>query len=199
MDRVPYMSPREHLFGSCCAVDCRGILYWRFSSIFFVLDPYNPNHPHGTIDMPKEYDSKAGKHAVGECKGHLRFAQFKGYRITIWELNDNNYSDGVEWSLVHMLLPKVHSLVSPLTVVAFHPRDSDILYLWLPDRIMHCNVWRSREFKTVCELANSRASRFLYTMVFPFMLPWWPTPVPPIPHTVLGRLGEMGLKEEEFK
>ncbi|XP_059638975.1 F-box protein At3g26010-like, partial [Cornus florida] len=173
--------PHEPFFGSFCAVDYKGMLYWRFKSIFFGFDPYNPSHPHRPIDMPKGYHARNCKHAQGVCNGHLMFAQFGGYTLTIWELNDNYSSDSVEWSVVHKLQLKVQSLLSPLTVVAFHPFDRDILCLWSPGCIMDCNMRRSK-FETSCRIAHSRASNFLHHLVSPFVLPGWPTSVPALPY-----------------
>ncbi|XP_059642210.1 F-box protein At5g03970-like isoform X2 [Cornus florida] len=162
------------------AVVCNGILHWLFlyNGKIFAYDPFNNTDQFRTIRQPKDKFPTAYERHLGECQGHLRYIDHYCSILNIWELKDNN---GLEWSLVHNVVLKRmepgYSLFR-VKILPLHSLDGDIIYLHVDNRhcgILLCNM-RTRTLKDAC-CFNSFAW-FWHSMAFPFVLPWWPTPLP---------------------
>uniref|UniRef100_A0A5B6YMX7 F-box protein At3g26010-like beta-propeller domain-containing protein n=1 Tax=Davidia involucrata TaxID=16924 RepID=A0A5B6YMX7_DAVIN len=176
------------LHAPASAVVCNGILHWcdlwaASADSIFAHDP-SSNTDYRIIKLPKDKNWGTHIHCFGECQEHLMFAKFCGGIFKVWQLKDYNRG---EWSLLHA----VHLTIDPqifkyatcsdpdMYILAFHPTDRDVLFLGFPGYIILCNL-RSTTLKAVCCLVHPNAY-LLSSMVFPFVLPWWPTPVPPLP------------------
>ncbi|XP_062002098.1 uncharacterized protein LOC133719920 [Rosa rugosa] len=120
-----------------------------------------------------------------------------GY-ISIWELNEK--SGKSEWclifdkvSLLDMVSkdPKITKEKSrKLDVLGFLPSNEDIIYLKFPEQIVMCNLRENTlekspvdppiniRFGFSCYVSQFAVDRS--TTIYPYVLPWWPTPVPRI-------------------
>lgn len=118
--------------------------------------------------------------------------------LSIWELNEENEGDktvtmhGGDDNLCVRLNKKVYLADEEMVVirreidklwgVVFDPNNEDILYMFINNLraltkkdIIKCNI-RTGEVATVA--AYQRINCICH---FPFVLPWWPTPVPQSP------------------
>ncbi|TQD88258.1 hypothetical protein C1H46_026139 [Malus baccata] len=71
-----------------------------------------------------------------------------------------------------------NALINKVGVLAFDPNNEDILYLELSAHIVMCNI-RARKARKTSRITpvNYAAIGNSMMAVFPYMLPWWPTPV----------------------
>ncbi|XP_059638993.1 uncharacterized protein LOC132281293 [Cornus florida] len=153
-------------------VSCNGILYWTYvdRANIFAYDPFTNTDHFRIITQPKDKDKYHGvKHSLGKRHGILSFTQCYASTLSIWELKD--YS-GLEWSLVHKVDLNTMKL-DHRTIPAIHPIYGDLIYLHIRRTFVLCNM-RTRTLKEVCSLIPYCT----YPVVSPFVLPFWPTPVP---------------------
>lgn len=59
--------------------------------------------------------------------------------------------------------------------LSFDPNNDDIFYLYVDADVLMCNI-RTRKWSKIVE--KRKLNNFYF---FPFVLPWWPTPVPSLP------------------
>ncbi|KAL6282387.1 hypothetical protein ACE6H2_013316 [Prunus campanulata] len=156
------------------------------------------------IDEPEE-ESRT-MHFLGECGGGcLRMCMLPHYcdlsGMSVWEFKDDGrgYVDGQvdgpgKWCLVDkvclfQLVPENplltkwdrESSTKTVMVLAFDPNNKDVLFLHLFGRIVMYNM-RAKTLKettwttpfTTLKLRWAGVSVF---PAFPFLLPWWPTPI----------------------
>lgn len=112
--------------------------------------------------------------------------------LIVWEWKDEDDIEGGggNWcnltgniSLGAMVLenPLLHqwginNLINPVRMLAFDPKDEDILYLELLGHTVTCNI-RERKLKETTILAPYKCDVDFGTGVFPFVLRRWPTPL----------------------
>ncbi|KAM1138988.1 hypothetical protein PS2_036534 [Malus domestica] len=104
--------------------------------------------------------------------------------LSVWELKDDDQADNCagKWCLAgsasvsRMVMRNV--LINKVGVLAFDPINDDILYLELSAHIVMCNirVRRARKTSRITPVNYAAISNSVMA-VFPYMLPWWPTPV----------------------
>ncbi|PQQ10530.1 F-box protein [Prunus yedoensis var. nudiflora] len=122
---------------------------------------------------------------LGACRGHLRVSEFVlGNHLSVWELDAGD--DNLKWRLVvdqvpffqmdsskfeDPLMPQDEWLKSAL---GFHP-NIEAIYVDAR-KIVRCN-FGARMLELVPEIPSRGPDWHLF-YIHPFVLPWWPTPVP---------------------
>ncbi|XP_016651040.1 PREDICTED: uncharacterized protein LOC103337164 [Prunus mume] len=141
------------------------------------------------LDMSSEVrgNSLAMDRVLGACRGHLRVTEFVlGNHLSVWELDADD--DNLKWRLVVDKVPffeldsSYYDDVSstPLdecakTAIGFHPTIEDTIYVDAM-KIIRWNFGAGM-FEFVPEI-RSRDTSWNLNYIHPFVLPWWPTPVP---------------------
>ncbi|CAL9029382.1 unnamed protein product [Prunus brigantina] len=141
------------------------------------------------VDMSSEVrdDSLPMYQVLGACRGHLRVTEFVlGNHLCVWELDAGD--DNLKWRLVVDKVPffELDSSdyddvsLTPLDqcakfAIGFHPSIEDTIYVDAM-KIIRWN-FGARMFEFVPEI-RSRGMRWNLNFIHPFVLPWWPTPVP---------------------
>ncbi|KAL6280062.1 hypothetical protein ACE6H2_016943 [Prunus campanulata] len=122
---------------------------------------------------------------LGACRGHLRVSEFViGNHLSVWELDAGD--DNLKWRLVVDQVP-VSQMDSSNSedpfmpvdeggkaVIGFHP-NIEAIYVDA-GKIIRCN-FGARMLELVLEI-RSRGLDWHLFYIHPFVLPWWPTPVP---------------------
>ncbi|KAI4335031.1 hypothetical protein L6164_013717 [Bauhinia variegata] len=155
---------------------------------------YVPDSAHLEVNMG----------CLGPSCGSLQISQIlnKPYdhalSITIWELED--YKKG-SWSFLHKIylneitqVPREgpSDFISPqqlsrknlkrsCRMVAFHPYNSDTVYLEYHNRIASCNIWT----RTLEVVGSGGYDVYTWRNVFPLALPCWPAPAPAFSQNLL--------------
>ncbi|CAN6564098.1 unnamed protein product [Malus baccata var. baccata] len=118
-----------------------------------------------------------------QCGGRLHMYELDivGRSLYVWELKEeDNQGDGklcLSEHRVCSLDPEMyHDDAYPLTLASVDPNNKDVWYLRVNQDIVMCNI-HTREWSTIAE--NSAIVTSIY--FFPYVLPWWPTPVPRLP------------------
>ncbi|KAL7596325.1 hypothetical protein Lser_V15G30576 [Lactuca serriola] len=168
------------------AVVCGGLLHWDNLSKteIFTYDPYRGicesiKYPPGITESSSDY-------CLGESGGRLRYADYskssKTYRV--WQLKDCS-NDGGEWFLLHKVnILGMKSTVQTayndlISLLLPHPLDQDIVFFWClcSLRILEYNM-RTKLLKLPCFPQDAKVKYLMIPVVFPFVLPCWPTTVP---------------------
>ncbi|PQM42919.1 hypothetical protein Pyn_38024 [Prunus yedoensis var. nudiflora] len=128
---------------------------------------------------------------LGACRGHLRVSEFVlGNHLSVWELDAGD--DNLKWRLVvdqvpffqmdsskfeDPLMPQDHLMPQDewlKSALGFHP-DIEAIYVDAR-KIVRCN-FGARMLELVPEIPSRGPDWHLF-YIHPFVLPWWPTPVP---------------------
>lgn len=190
-------------FSQCPGVACNGKLYWlmNHNGSVFELDPFNISSTGDVIDKCRFIDGPAavvdhfkGFWHIGEYQGCLRMFPYFVYAsrpIIIWELKENQGDGKPEWCLIFdqvslsEMVPKQPFIPSSFQIVGFHPIHGDIVFLQdddvynNPRYIVMCNVrLKTLEIATKIPFENSPGVCWVAGEIFPYVIPWWPTPVP---------------------
>lgn len=191
---VPF--PGDINFAHSWAVACNNILHWvsRDGGVIVAYDPnYGPqNDGHfRLIPLPQDPTPRSDL-CFGACQGHLRYVQLQAnHTLRIWELED--YHAG-EWCLKHevtigqvvsencvlrLYLRGASPFMPPLAV---HPLDPNVVYLSAETRIISYNI-RLRRAEVVYYFCGNDDTGFPSRRIaFPYVFPWWPTPLPTFHH-----------------
>ncbi|TQD95851.1 hypothetical protein C1H46_018593 [Malus baccata] len=133
------------------------------------------------------FDKPMDEHSIqclgDQCGGRLHMYELDivGRSLYVWELKEeDNQGDGklcLSEHRVCSLDPEMyHDDAYPLTLASVDPNNKDVWYLRVNQDIVMCNI-HTREWSTIAE--NSAIVTSIY--FFPYVLPWWPTPVPRLP------------------
>ncbi|XP_059639818.1 F-box protein At1g49990-like [Cornus florida] len=176
-----------------------GILHWfTYEHGMVAFDPYKNAREGHLINLPEGRDTASVYKYDGifrmcdECQGHLRYFETapdieNHFCFSMWELKD--YDKG-EWYLEHQATlrdiwsddPNLNGNLLRVTFVplAFHPFKLDVVYLRCVE--LCCIVSYSMRTKKmdVTFLPISSAHNLSWRVLIPFVLPMWPTPVPPL-------------------
>lgn len=195
-------------FSKCPGVACNGKLYWwnRDGNVF-ELDPFNITSNGdiicGFIDAPAEARSKDYKH-IGVCRGRLRMCPdlvngSGSHPIIIWELKENQVDGKPKWCLIFNQVSLSEMIqkqpfithdqlqTSYFKIVGFHQNHGDIVFLQFnsvhshPRCIFMCNLRRKTlEIATKIPFEKSPNEVYWWSSkgIHPYVIPWWPTPVP---------------------
>ncbi|KAL6280055.1 hypothetical protein ACE6H2_016936 [Prunus campanulata] len=122
---------------------------------------------------------------LGACRGHLRVSEFVvSNHLSVWELDAGD--DNLKWHLLVDQVPffQMESSNSedpfmPLdewakNAIGFHP-NIEAIYVDA-GKIIRCN-FGARMLELVPEIPGRGFDWYLF-YIHPFVLPWWPTPVP---------------------
>ncbi|PRQ41726.1 putative F-box domain-containing protein [Rosa chinensis] len=187
-------------------VACNGKLYWYNDGGFtFELDSFNistSGFPSGAIIDSCRFTKTPRKcFHLGVCQGRLRMYPFSIMEtVSIWELKEN--SGNLEWCLIFDRIPMLDMVSKDpkitkeksgkLDVLGFHPSNEDVVYLKFPEHIIMCNLRKKTlekspvdphtniQFDFSCNIDEETFSFGRRTNIHPYVLPWWPTPVPRI-------------------
>ncbi|KAI5328363.1 hypothetical protein L3X38_027760 [Prunus dulcis] len=176
------------------------------SSYILELDPFQDisnisttNGNHIIVDKcrfslaPLDMSSEGRGYAIsmyrvlGACRGHLRVSEFVlGNHLSVWELDAGD--DNLKWRLVVDKVPffqmdsSYHDDVSmtPIdevakTAIAFHPTIEDTIHVEA-HKVIRWNFGAGM-FELVPKI-RGRDGSWNLNYIHPFVLPWWPTPVP---------------------
>ncbi|XP_044512512.1 F-box protein At5g49610-like [Mangifera indica] len=144
-----------------------GILHW-LNPLGFVVAYDALKNKVGLINLPNQA-IRTNCSYLGVCEGSLRLVQVNNFDVVnkivgVWRLEDCNAG---KWR-------REHSVVwlgeRNLDFVAFHPDIADLLYLKRDAKILCCNL----ETGSLEEM-DPQMDEFC---CYPFVQPWWPTPVP---------------------
>ncbi|CAI9264916.1 unnamed protein product [Lactuca saligna] len=168
-----FMSNSTHDHGFFCgwdswcpsAVVCDGLLYWNSvsNSGIFCYDPYNGECR--TIKLPHEIRNQSvGNENGGECEWLLL------HKVELDEMKCGDKN--IDKNKMGLLSP--------------HPLNKDILFFWCPAdlpsftiRIVEYDM-EKKLLTLPCLLRDARVISFFFPLFSPFVLPCWPTAVPPI-------------------
>ncbi|KAK9923852.1 hypothetical protein M0R45_032250 [Rubus argutus] len=106
------------------------------------------------------------------------------HSIKVWELKqvveDNSIQDKFKWLVDSLsLTSEVIPLMRPkngrhrFNVIAFHQNSEDTVYIYCAHEIVTCNLHGGK-----LEAATKIRILSLLDFCYPFVLPWWPTPIP---------------------
>ncbi|XP_027338372.1 F-box protein At5g03970-like [Abrus precatorius] len=184
------------------SVEHDGKLYFMGGGRVLVYDPYNDEQVASIIELPSGF-GEPYRGCLGVSCGRLQLSEFPilppiatayvgAYSGRVWELQFCDYGKGGEttWKMVHEFdLPDI---VGPIfeelkvvegehvrgcsRILAFHPYARDTVFFMLGDHILYCNLLTGR-FK----VTKYSGLSLVFYPVIPFVLPWWPTPIPPLP------------------
>ncbi|BFG24404.1 hypothetical protein CerSpe_106780 [Prunus speciosa] len=184
-----------------------GVLYWSGHDYgyFLVLglDPFNDNSSTSTSSGSSNggdiidhkcrfvvFAMPVADHFVveclGVCGGLLRMCDFDTDTKTlfVWDLKRQDHDYMVKgagelclskhnvYSFDQDMYPDDARVVERLS---FDPNNDDIFYLYVDADVIMCNI-RTRKWSKIVE--KRKLNNFYF---FPFILPWWPTPVPSLP------------------
>ncbi|KAK9924830.1 hypothetical protein M0R45_033178 [Rubus argutus] len=176
-----------------------GMLFWGGVNFLIGLNPFMIDSSCGA-NGDDHYECrfielKLDRHFLFEClgtyRGCLRMCDYNSATrvLSVRDLNEEILFHGGTVKL-GMENTKVYSLEKEMMpdddptgnyVLGFDPYDDDILYLERggDSDIVKCNI-HTREWSKIAE--NRRMESCIY---FPFVVPWWPTPVPRLPQQKL--------------
>ena len=114
--------------------------------------------------------------------------QSGGSYFSVWEFKEEVDSVGDKLKKWHLIVDRVslnqfsseffRQYSDNRIVLGFHPTNEDILYMRTLHSIVTYNI-REKTIKRAIEAPEHLEARFIpYESVFPFVLPWLPTPVP---------------------
>lgn len=158
------------------------VMHWvnHYSGKILACDPNDEHGKCRLIDLPNDPDGMYQHKCLSMCQGRLQCLiiceEVCQHMIHRWEfLEDEDYIAG-KWSLVARIpLCKSNQL---LRVIAIHPVDPMILYLWKSKRIVMLNG-HTEETDVVHYFAEDQFGCYdAMINAFQFVLQWWPTPVP---------------------
>ncbi|XP_061361270.1 uncharacterized protein LOC133305158 [Gastrolobium bilobum] len=188
------------------SVEHDGKLYFTGVGRVLVYEPYNNNeHVASVIDHPSDF-GEAYRGCLGVSCGSLLLSEFptnmRRYSGRVWELQYSDCGKGeasTTWRLVHeFYLPDI---VGPMfeelkggereyvggysRILAFHPYVKGTVFFKFSDHILCCNLL-THGFNA----AKYGGLSLAFYPVIPFVLPWWPTPIPslPIVDTSVGKI-----------
>ncbi|XP_045810267.1 uncharacterized protein LOC123904677 [Trifolium pratense] len=173
----------------------KGILYFIGETSILMYDPFNNDEKCNIITFPSDTSKNAilfNGH-IGVCCGTIRIASFCTIRcyVNVWEL-ENSESE-YSWCLLHMTkFPPIFvkdCIVDELLITggrgeivdmgtqvrAFHPYDSDVVFLQRAHRIFVGNL-KMNKIEGVGYGIHGFQSLQMVSLDFPS----WPTPIPSI-------------------
>ncbi|KAK9944286.1 hypothetical protein M0R45_009859 [Rubus argutus] len=190
--------PVPHFMNSTYGgVAYNGMLYWICwdgSATFTIeFDPFGSDdvsdHKCRFIEGPgfvAREDSMVSICAFPKC---VRVCIQSGYTcFSVWELKEEVDNAGDKLKKWHLIVDRVslnqfsseffRQYSDNRIVLGFHPTNEDILYMRTLHSIVTYNI-REKTVKRAIEAPEHLEARFIpYEFVFPFVLPWLPTPVP---------------------
>ncbi|XP_021815752.1 F-box protein At3g28330-like [Prunus avium] len=160
----------------------------------FIDNPEDDQVPvTATFDLPSVC-------RVGGGGERLRMCQFSGNnedgfmdRLSVWELKDDQVDNDSNWHLVRRISLNGMFSQNPvimkwrdqscwrdeIMLLAFDPNDDDILYVDFIGHVVMFNI--NDGGRITCYLSTPRSYGTIQNhhrrAVFPFVIPWWPTPV----------------------
>ncbi|XP_074293716.1 uncharacterized protein LOC141620854 [Silene latifolia] len=169
------------------AVTLNNKIHWRGrSNKILVIDPFvveNNNVLYCVLNLPSAIQEDS---VLGSCRNRLRIAHFKsnkvGLWIKIWEFDDDyddmiNNSGGntmanirlvINISLKPNLIEGLFSINLRCTknkMICCHPNDPDIVYLVFKDKLVECDVVKSR-LRVISDCTTTNWSQ-LFMLVHP--------------------------------
>ncbi|XP_023759630.1 F-box protein At3g26010 isoform X2 [Lactuca sativa] len=201
-----FMSNSTHDHGFFCgwdswcpsAVVCDGLLYWNSvsNSGIFCYDPYNGECrtiklPHEIRNQVRHFRYISGNCCLGEYADRLRYFYFsrRSWNYRVWELKNGG---GCEWLLLHeveldeMKCGDKNIDKNKMGLLSPHPLNQDILFFWCPAELPSFTIriveydMEKKLLTLPCLLRDARVISFFFPLFSPFVLPCWPTAVPPI-------------------
>ncbi|KAJ4842284.1 hypothetical protein Tsubulata_023809 [Turnera subulata] len=170
-------------------VNWNGKLHWHSGEDIVAFDPFDPHKTYFIQDSPdlRENPDIFPPHCyLSVCRGFLRLMKIyipyyrRGTVMMVWELKDGRSGN---WSLEHnvnldLLMNKKSTHISSFGL-SCHPTDPNIVYFKENHDIIYCNL-QTGAWEIVSQ-TPSNIDTNNSDIVFPVVLPPWPTPILPVP------------------
>ena len=174
------------------AVPCKKILHGMDINKIVAYDPSQGDSENDEtirchlIDLPRDrvFHDIGRREMIEVCQDNLHYfhVAYGIQNLSIWELRNYNGGGEEEWFLLHRIrYDEVNP--APLCIaqqLAFHPFDSDLVYLHTFTETTGNIVSLNLRSRVVKNCITQKPSIITWWTVFAFVLPTWPTPVPRI-------------------